>query len=351
MRMKSILALSAVSVAMLFGNAGYAADSEVVPAPADQSNQTNKSTETLDTTAATKERVVEEKHVVEPLDSAAASSKTKKVKSAKSAKSAKSGKAGHKHRRGHKHKHHRRHHHHHRHPHHHPYEPLYRYHVPHNNFFLGGMLGYGTQAEEFLTRFTVPGGDIALQVPGNNAYNLRISDSGIMMGLLGGWQWRCARTLVGLEGNVDFNTTERKDRQYASMDPTNTNSFYGTALYDRGNVYGLTGRAGYFVTPFFLPYVRLGAQVSRDTVNFQVNINSGAFNDFSSTKKDVYGFVAGVGAEIPTYIGNSTLRVEYNFVRTESVIIEDNVIPVIGVHKFRYPQSQIGKVTWVWNFL
>ena len=44
----------------------------------------------------------------------------------------------------------------------------------------------------------------------------------------------------------------------------------GSGAYERGPIFGLTGRGGYFVTPGFFPYIRAGVQTSRDTVTYQV---------------------------------------------------------------------------------
>ena len=45
-------------------------------------------------------------------------------------------------------------------------------------------------------------------------------------------------------------------------------------MYRRGPVYTLSGRLGYFVTSFFMPYIRLGAQVSRDELDYQAQIGN-----------------------------------------------------------------------------
>jgi hypothetical protein len=182
-----------------------------------------------------------------------------------------------------------------------------------------------------------------------------ITDNGAMMGLLAGWQWRYRRYMLGVEGNVTFSDFQL-GHQFAYTDEINFNAEYvGTALYKRGNIYQVTGRFGYFVTPFFMPYLRLGGQVSRDTVSYQVTgvVLSAPFvvTDFSSTKKDVWGAVGGIGAEFPTYIGSSTIRFEYNFVQTDRVTIRDSALPIIGVNQYHYPRTHVGKVAFVWNFL
>lgn len=330
MRMKSVLALSALSAATFLASVAYAADAR----PANQ-------------TTATKATAIK---VNQATDAAAPQTK-KAVK-----------KSGHK---KHARKHHRHHKKHHRHHHrasekHYLYshdDHAYMHHryqeIPTWNFLAGGSLGYAVQKENFTTRFVSSA--LAPGLISNFQYrdhSEKVTEQGVMMSLLGGWQWHCKRWMLGVEGNVDFNSYER-DRQFVQVDEYTPQAYVGTMLYDRGNIYALTGRAGYFVTPFFMPYIRLGAQMSRDEVSYQVFVNTpaGPAPDFSSRKKDVYGFVTGIGAEFPTYIGASTIRFEYNFTKTESVIIEDNFLPVVGNHKYRYPETHIGKIAWVWNFM
>ncbi|MBS0287195.1 MAG: hypothetical protein JSR17_07860 [Proteobacteria bacterium] len=365
MRMKSVLAFTALSAATFLAGVAYAADAKPATKAA---AATAKAQPQAKTEAAAPAQT--EQQAAEPAEAA----KTEHKKH-----------AHHKHHRHHKKHHHHRHHHHKHHKgfhdHFHGYEVIEE--IPDWNFLAGGSLGYASQKENFITRYV----SSALNPPGVGVApgalispfqyrdtSSKITDAGVMMSLLAGWQYHYKRWLFGAEANVDFQSFER-DRQFVHLDDftgvivngavVQGNPLVGTLLYDRGDIYAITGRAGYFVTPFFMPYVRLGAQMSRDEVNYQVNVNGslvapfspvpgvvpGVAFDFSSRKKDVYGFVAGVGAEFPTYIGASTIRFEYNFTKTESVIIEDNFLPVVGNHKFRYPETHIGKIAWVWNFM
>lgn len=224
-----------------------------------------------------------------------------------------------------------------------------------SNFLLGLEFGYARQHENFTTGFVAPTlAPLAITSYNNQTYN--ISDEILMYGLVGGWQWRCCRFMAGLEANVDFHTmTEAKPFVFSVFSGGVTDIFSATALYDRGPIFGLTTRAGYFVAPQFFPYLRAGVQVSRDEGSYQVFANPQGVNqqsDFiSSGKEDVWGIVLGIGAEFPALIGPSTIRVEYNFTKTESIVIEDGTAPIFGTHKFRYPQTNVIKVGWIWNFL
>ncbi len=223
-----------------------------------------------------------------------------------------------------------------------------------SNYLLGVEGGYARQTENFITGYVNPTAAVPLTSYDNQTYMM--SDELLFFGIVGGWQWRCNRTMLGIEGNVDLHSMLKSDSfLYSTITPGGTDTYVGTAWYDRGPIFGLTGRAGYFVTSGFMPYVRLGAQVSRDEANYQafVNPDSPGFQaDFiSSGKEDIWGMVLGIGIELPAMIGPSTFRIEYNYTRTESIVIEDGTPPIFGTDKFRNPQTNVLKFAWVWNFV
>ncbi|HRE30722.1 MAG TPA: outer membrane beta-barrel protein, partial [Candidatus Berkiella sp.] len=163
------------------------------------------------------------------------------------------------------------------------------------------------------------------------------------------------RWLAGVEANVDFQEFD-ETRQFAFTDSvTGLHGVLGSVRYERGPIYALTLRGGYFVTPGFLPYVRVGAQYSRDEATYQSNIGvAGQFlPDFNSKKDDIWGAVFGVGVEFPAFIGPSTVRFEYTYSVTENIVIDDSTAPIIGTHNFRHPQPETSaiKASWVWNFV
>lgn len=326
MQMKSLLALSVlVSAVFLTGISNAQSD----PATVEQAAETQPAVEEATTEAQ-----------AEP-----------------SAKAKKASKKRHKHK--HKHKHRRHHHHVHRHS-----TPLEQrlaphyiwsdYRAPCHNFLIGGTLGYAVREfvfdSTFLTPITIPTLDPAL------TYSTKNIDNGVVMGLFAGWQWRINRFMLGLEANVDFENYEKVEEFAQTFGSTPAQVLRGFVHYDRGDVFGLSTRFGYFVTPFFLPYVRVGAQFSRDEVNYQSFIGPvpvlGVFlPDFISDKKDVWGYVLGIGAEFPTYIGASTIRIEYNFAQTQSIEFGDGTLPVVGTNEFHHPETHVGRISWVWNFL
>lgn len=217
-----------------------------------------------------------------------------------------------------------------------------------SNFLLGGELGWARQKEGFNTQFIAPG--LGLFTYSFPAQSVMITDQGAIFGLLAGWQFRANRFLAGIEADVDFQEFE-ETRSFAFNTVTGGQAVAGSVVYDRGAVYALTLRGGYFVTPGFMPYVRVGGQYSRDEASYAATI-SGA-PDFSSKREGIWGVVAGIGVEFPAFIGPSTIRAEYTFARTENLVIDDGAAPIIGTHNFTHPHPETSalKLAWVWNFV
>ncbi|MGE3319716.1 MAG: outer membrane protein [Candidatus Berkiella sp.] len=223
-----------------------------------------------------------------------------------------------------------------------------------SNFLLGGELGWARQKEGYNLQFVAPGVIPAITVYNFPARSVMITDQGTIVGLLAGWQVRYDRWLAGIEANVDFQEFE-ETRQFAFTDNiTGLHGVAGSVLYERGPVWALTLRGGYFVTPGFMPYVRVGAQYSRDEATVQENITLGAaaLPDFNSKREHLWGAVAGIGVEFPAFIGPSTVRFEYTYAVTENLVIDDGALPIVGTHNFTHPHPETSaiKFAWVWNF-
>lgn len=237
-------------------------------------------------------------------------------------------------------------------------ESLYKhYHDARNyNFLLGAEIGYSRQKEVFETTFSAPTLVPAVRY---NEQTVTMSDKGTILGVLAGWQYHCARWMLGIEGSVDFQQYNRPNTFVFAVPNAVPLIFNATAYYDHGPIWALTARAGYFVTPGFLPYVRLGGQVSRDEANYKVfaggplqpiNYPGPFVFDFSSVKKNVLGLVAGIGVELPTFIGGTTVRFEYTYSLSERLTIDDLLPPIAGTNEFHHSQTNAIKMAWVWNF-
>lgn len=221
--------------------------------------------------------------------------------------------------------------------------------------FLAGVEGaYARQKQDFSTTYTNPSLS-PTAITDLNQQSYTMDDELLMLGGIFGWQWRCNRFLLGFEANADLHSLN-KARSFVYNGGTTSSVFEGTMEYDRGPIYNFTARTGYFITPSMMPYIRGGAQFSRDEATYQVftNIGSAAAQqaDFiSSGKKDIWGYVLGVGLEFPALLGPSTIRIEYLYSRTESISIDDRIPPIFATDRFEHPQTNAIKFAWVWNFI
>lgn len=206
------------------------------------------------------------------------------------------------------------------------------------NFLLGVQGGLESRKAEVHSTYNVIAGTSTFNDTRNS-----VTDSGMILGALAGLQWQCDRFVYGLEGGVDFQSFE-KNRSYLL---TNLPTATGTVVYDRGPTFTLAGRVGWFVTPFFMPYLKAGGQYSEDEMTFVIT-QSGSGRP-SSEKDDIYGWNIAVGVEFPA-LGPSTIRVEGAYNQTDNFSFEDRAGNDQGNFEYSSPRSYIARVAWVWNF-
>lgn len=177
-------------------------------------------------------------------------------------------------------------------------------------------------------------------------------------GFLAGYQARCNGWLLGAEVNVDWRSNDDDD-SFAFVTPAGT-AFAATVSRDRDAVVGLTGRLGYEVSPFFMPYVRLGVDFGdRDhdfflaSTNLTPNITVTGSND----DNDRWGFVGGVGAEFPVpVIAGLSLRAEWNYHSRgnhgddNNAFVASNGTTLIGVSGGNDRHEQTARASLVFNF-
>ncbi len=143
-------------------------------------------------------------------------------------------------------------------------------------------------------------------------------DDNFIWGFLAGFQGRCNGWLLGGEVNVDWRGNGNDDNFTVDSVLVGPAGVVGTIHRDRDPVWGLTGRIGYEVAPFFMPYIRLGADWGRRnfsftaaTTNLLQNITVAAGNDDDNSK---WGFVGGIGAEFPLPVmAGLSLRAEWDY--------------------------------------
>ncbi len=185
------------------------------------------------------------------------------------------------------------------------------------------------------------------------------NNSKFIWGLLAGYQARCNGWLLGGEINVDWRNHNDDDTTFSVIDPVDgaiTGSVSGNNHHNA--VVGLTARVGYEVSRYFLPYIRLGAEVTRiDDVDFVAIAPAVPYSvAYSSDRNHRWGFVGGVGAEFPVPMCNAlSLRAEYNY---HSHSRHDDIAALASDLGTLYTVSgdgsrheNTGKASLVWNFL
>jgi len=184
------------------------------------------------------------------------------------------------------------------------------------------------------------------------------NNSRFIWGILAGYQARCNGWLLGGEVNVDWRSNDHDDAaSFAVIDPADgviTGSFSGNNSHNA--VVGLTARIGYEVSPYFLPYIRLGAEVTRiDDVNFTAIAPGVPYAvAFNNDRNHRWGFIGGVGAEFPVPMCKAlSLRAEYNY---HSHSRHDDVAALASDLATLYTVSgdgsrheNTGKLSLVWN--
>lgn len=188
------------------------------------------------------------------------------------------------------------------------------------------------------------------------AANRSLSDAGSLYGILFGADWRHNRFLVGLGLSADWQNTGDV-QAFHTVAPFG--SHHGIHfLYDRGLALGFFGRVGFQVTDYAMPYVKIGAQTSRDKMTFRdTSLGNGGgvavplvVGTSDTTINDrVTTMVFGAGLEIPTFVYNTSLRFEYDYVAPDKMTMNTGYANVRTDVSYK-PKEHIGKLSWVWNF-
>jgi len=213
------------------------------------------------------------------------------------------------------------------------------------NFLLGISGGYAGTDGKLNYTMTSPAGV-------GTAFTRNLSDSGFMWGLLGGYQGRCNGWLLGGELNVDW-WDHSGDKNLAFTDGTGA-GWSGTTSFKRETNVGLTGRLGYEVASYFMPYLRAGVETSRDKLSFNASNSAQTLTLGGENGRRAYRFVGGIGAEIPVpVVMGLSFRVEYDYhSRGRAVgvsgVASDNAT---GFSASTKQHANSGRASLVWNFL
>lgn len=222
------------------------------------------------------------------------------------------------------------------------------------NWYMGGSLGYATLYGDDHTNMMYGFGALAA----NTAVDVYrdYSDNGLLVGVLAGYQEIRNQWLVGAEFTADLQSID-KNHPFAFSDAQELVGWNADVRYQRRNMLGLVGRVGYAVTPFMMPYFRLGVEFSNDkmTTSYFGNPAVYPYDVVISQAHWLHRFLIGVGAEVPLpHTCGATMRLEYNF-HSKGRTIEEYGSLVDGIFSPQFynemqPEMQSGRISLVWNF-
>ena len=218
------------------------------------------------------------------------------------------------------------------------------------NWLVGVSAGLGDRSGIMQTRISYAN----LPQLGEIEKLRNISDVDWIMGALVGYQAVYQKWLIGGELNLD-QTPHGKNHNFAFSGPGNTIGWQGEARYRNKGVAGLTGRMGYAIRPYFMPYLRLGVAFSRPTWNIDFSNAPFPMGTTLNTRHWVHSFLWGFGAEIPLpQLCQTTLRMEYHYyskgqtLKINETNLDGNIYPIF--ESGLQPKTKVGKLSLVWNF-
>lgn len=218
-----------------------------------------------------------------------------------------------------------------------------------NNFLMGVNLGYINREGSF----TVTVNDTVQQV--FETTNGPLDQDSFSWGFLLGWQVRCNYLLYGLELSFDWQNHDSNSARVIGPTPLFPT---GSTLYTNYNYSvqsALTARVGYAITPYIMPYLRAGAEITRENIGASITIPLvvDPYIDFDGSQ-NVWRFVGGVGVELPfPLLEGVTFRAEYNY-HSRGHGVEASRLARDGVTLVQAEGGQFAnsvKGSFVYNFL
>ena len=205
------------------------------------------------------------------------------------------------------------------------------------HFVAGVDVGYESRSGHINLNLANTAGTVT------GAKSQKLADSGTIYGLLGGYQLWYKNWFGGLEGHVDFNRYENARRFVTQL--TALGTLNSEAQHIQHNRYGVTARLGLNVPPFFMPYIKGGAEYSKNTINVAVvGVDQFAYN------KNHWAWIVGLGVEVPFFSEKTSLRLEYNYKQSSRFTWTDSLDTLRGTHTYK-PHVHQAKFAWTWNFI
>lgn len=208
-----------------------------------------------------------------------------------------------------------------------------------DNWLLGVSAGYATRKSTIQSSIQ--------PVIGFSGYGQDVNDDGWLSAVFAGYQAVHEQWLLGGEFNLEWENIERSHNYNFSGCNVST-------TYRRKGVLDFSGRLGFALAENWMPYLRVGVELSRDSLSsyFVGNTtpNVSLFN-----KAWIHRFILGAGAEMPIPgICGLTVRLEYDY-HSKGKTIEDfgatgESITLIQYYTAMQPRTYSGRVSVVWNF-
>lgn len=231
--------------------------------------------------------------------------------------------------------------------------------------WLAGLeVGYGSRTHKLNTSTVIASNALAaatgVPLGGTLASNkVEFTDNGSVWGAVVGYEWDYhPMWLASLELRFNYdNFGTEQQFQYADS-VLGANLLTSTVKFDRGPMLELSARFGIKTHRNWIPYVRLGGFASNDELIFATTIiNGGAVigNDSVSKSDRQYGYLVGVGFELPLFRDNiyrflrcTVVRAEYNYLRPQRYILDDVYPPLNGRYTTR-PVEHLFKAALVFK--
>jgi opacity protein-like surface antigen len=207
-----------------------------------------------------------------------------------------------------------------------------------DNWVLGVSAGYASRESDIGSSITL--------FRNFSAYSRNSSDDGVLGAVFVGYQFVNGPLLAGGEFNLEWENINNSH----TYDFSNRQV---TAEYRRKGLIDLSGRIGYALTENFMPYLRVGAELSRDSLTSTFSGNA-ITSATLYNKAWIHRFIVGLGVEMPVpQTCGMTLRLEYDF-HSKGKTIEAYAATGLEVTQIDYytamqPRTYSGRISGVWN--
>ncbi|MGE4349759.1 MAG: outer membrane protein [Candidatus Berkiella sp.] len=186
-------------------------------------------------------------------------------------------------------------------------------------------------------------------------FDNNLNSNSAIGGIFGGYQMNCQDWIFGLELSVDAHDLDFV-QSFAIADRFGVRGWAGVTEYEKGTSVALSTRLAYHVTPYVIPFIRLGVDTSKDELRVSYRGAPEYPGQYTTTDgKRVYRLLAGFGLEsVVPYLCFLTARLEYNFLSSgknlhSQGLIIDNLTNPFFINDAA-PKFHTWKFSAVWNF-